>query len=100
MAGNNKIIGLGIYFAKSLLYYLRPYFLFFLDKKRNKKNQSAAADKIKDPESFRDASIVKYFIVYAGSNMLDFLTAYIENFQHFLFEAAGSMRLRSKCLIL
>ena len=45
-------------------------------------------DKIKEL-----AAIVKYFIVYAGSNSLDFLTAYIENFQHFLFEAAASMRL-------
>ncbi|MEO7486447.1 MAG: hypothetical protein ABIU77_05075 [Ferruginibacter sp.] len=39
----NKCFELRIYFAKPLLYCLRPYFLFFLDKK-NKKNQARPAD--------------------------------------------------------
>jgi hypothetical protein len=74
---------------------LNLIFFFFLIKKRNKKNQSAAADKIKEL-----AGRVQYFIASAGSNSLDFLTAYVENFQHFLFQAAGSFRLRTKGLIL
>jgi hypothetical protein len=40
--------------------------------KRNKKNQSAAADKIKEL-----ADTVFFFMVNAGSDSLDFLTAYV-----------------------
>jgi hypothetical protein len=43
--------------------------------KRNKKNQFAAADKIKEL-----AASVQYSKVCAGSNSLDFLTADAENF--------------------
>jgi hypothetical protein len=43
--------------------------------KSNKKNQSAAADKIKEL-----AGRVSYLKGCAGSNSLDFLTADIENF--------------------
>jgi hypothetical protein len=54
--------------------------------KSNKKNQSAAADKIKEL-----AGRVSYFIGSAGSNSLDFLTADVEHFKHFLFK--GTKRL-------
>jgi hypothetical protein len=51
---------------------------------KKEKKQSATVDKIKE-----FSAGVKYFIVYAGSGSLGFLTACIENFQHFLFAPAA-----------
>ena len=56
-------------------------YFFALMQKSNKKNQSAAADKIKEL-----AGRVSYFMGCAGSNSLDFLTADVEHFKHFLFK--------------
>jgi len=58
----NFSTGLGTGFARLFLKLGDLYLLFCLMQKSNKRNQSAAAD--------------------------DFLTAHVENFWHFLFEAA------------